>query len=156
MVNLLEVKKSLQTAAKEEPWLGHDILQTHCTSQDMACNDIINIRRCENVPSNYIAEKLKSQPIEHQDPYKLQWLNKDNEVIKVSQHSIASFSISKIFKERLRFDVIPVDVCHLLPERHWQYDRHALYDGYANTYTFGKDGIKIKLAPLPIKMSSMK
>jgi hypothetical protein len=81
----LEVKRSLQTTTtKEELWLGHDIFNTHFTPQDMACNDIINIRRSENVPSHYIAEKLKSQPIEHQDPCKLQWLNKNNEdVIKI-------------------------------------------------------------------------
>jgi len=33
----------------------------------------------------------------------------------------------------------------------WQYDRHTLYDGYANIYTFVKDEIKTKLARLPLK-----
>ena len=46
-------------------------------------------------------------------------------------------------------DVIPMDACHLLLGRPWQYDRHALYDGHENTYTFVKDGVKIKLVPLP-------
>ena len=97
----LKVKKSLQTtSAKEEPWLGHDIFQTHFTSQDMTCNDIIDNKICENVAPNYLTEKLKSQPIEHQDAYKLQWLNNDNE-IKLSQHSTVSFSIDNNYKERL-------------------------------------------------------
>jgi len=129
----LEVEKSLQTT----------------TTKDMDCNVIVDNKSCENVASNYIAEKFKSQPIEHQDPYKLQWLNKDNEV-KVSQHDIASFSIRKNYKQRLWFDVIPMDGYHILHERPWQYDRYALYNGYANTCTFGKDVIEIKLAPLPL------
>jgi len=42
-----------------------------------------------------------------------------------------------------------MDACHLLLRRLWQYDRQAQYDGYANTYSFTKDGVKVKLAPLP-------
>jgi hypothetical protein len=112
----------------------------------MACNDIIDNRRCEHVASNHIVEKLKSRPIEHQDPYRVQWLNKDNEV-KVSQHCIVSFSTGKNYKENL--DTYKVmDTYNLVPKRPWIYDLHALYDAYANTYTFTKDVIKIKLAPL--------
>jgi len=115
----------------------------------MTSNDFINIRRCESVPSNYIAEKLKSQPIEHQDPYKLQWFIKENEV-KISQHSIVSFSIYNNYKERLWCDVTPMDVFHIRLGRSWQYDHHALFDGYNNTCTFVKDVIKIQFAPLPL------
>ncbi|KAJ1419599.1 hypothetical protein SESBI_14926 [Sesbania bispinosa] len=42
-----------------------------------------------------------------------------------------------------------MDACHLLLGRPWKYDRHALYDGHENTYSFVKDGVKIRLAPLP-------
>ncbi|KEH18242.1 hypothetical protein MTR_8g015130 [Medicago truncatula] len=87
--------------------------------------------------------------INHQDPYKLQWLNKDNEV-KVSQHSIISFSIDKNYKENVWCDIIPMDTCHTHLGMPWQYDRRALYDGYANINTFVKYGIKIKLARLPL------
>jgi len=139
----LEVKRSLETTkrTKEELWVGHDIFHTHCTSQDM------DNKRCENIASNYIAEKIEFQLIEHQDPYNLQWLNKNDEVT-ISQHSIVSFSIDNNYKEKLWCDVILMDVCHLFLERPCQYDHHAICDGYANTYTFVKDVIKIKLAPL--------
>jgi len=52
----LETERSLQTT----------------TARDMVCNVIVDYKSCENVASNYIAKKLKSQPINHQDPYKLQ------------------------------------------------------------------------------------
>jgi hypothetical protein len=124
----LEVEISLQTT----------------TDKDMVCNVIIDNKSGENVASNYIVEKSKSRSIEHQDPCKLQWLNKHNEV-KVSQHSIISFSIGNNYKENLWCDVISLHTwspCH--------FDHRALYDGYANTCTFVKDVIDIKLAPLQL------
>jgi len=47
-------------------------------------------------------------------------------------------------------DVIPIDICHIHLGRPWQYDHHALFDGYANSCTFVKDVIKINLTPLPL------
>jgi len=128
----LEVEGSLQTT----------------TAKDMVRNVIIDNKSCENVASNYIAEELKFQMIKHPDPYKLQWLNKDNEV-KVSQRSIVSFSVGNNYKENLWCEVIPIDTCQIHLGRPWQYDHHALFDSYANTYIFNKDVIKINLGPLP-------
>ena len=51
-----------------------------------------------NVASNYTVEKLKSRSIEHQDSYKLQWLNKDNEggiKIKLARLPLNKFNEGK-------------------------------------------------------------
>ena len=45
-------------------------------------------------------------------------------------------------------DVAPIDACHLLLGRPWQFDRQVMYNGYKNTYCFSKDGHKIVLAPM--------
>ena len=45
-------------------------------------------------------------------------------------------------------DVIPMDICHIFLGRAWQFDRHAVHNGHANTYTLTKDGVKHKLNPL--------
>ena len=45
-----------------------------------------------------------------------------------------------------------MDACYLLLGRPWQYDRHVMYDGLKNTYSFSKDGSKIVLAPLEPKL----
>jgi hypothetical protein len=37
-----------------------------------------------------------------------------------------------------------------MPPPPWKYDRHFHQDCYANRYSFIKDGIKIKLTPLPL------
>ena len=43
---------------------------------------------------------------------------------------------------------MPMDVCHILLGRPWQYDRKAMHDGRNNLYTFEKDGEKNTLLPL--------
>lgn len=43
-----------------------------------------------------------------------------------------------------------MDVCHIILGRPWQYDRKVVHDGSHNTYSFVKDGTKIKLSPMRI------
>jgi len=113
----LVARRSLQTTTdKEELGIKHNILHTSNTSQGKVYDIIINSGSCESVVLNDMVENLKLPTKKHLHPYKLQRLNKENEIL----------------------------------EKPWQYDRHALCDGYANTYNFAEDGIKIKLAPLPI------
>ena len=42
----------------------------------------------------------------------------------------------------MKFCVIfmPMDCCHILLGRPWQFDRHVVYDGRVNKYTAWKDG----------------
>ena len=44
-------------------------------------------------------------------------------------------------------DVVPLEVCHILLGRPWQYDRKTKHDGEKNTYTFEKDNLEIILCP---------
>jgi hypothetical protein len=48
-------------------------------------------------------------------------------------------------------DVIPMDVCHVLLGRPWQYDRNVVHDGRMNTYTLEKDGKTHRLLPIKDK-----
>jgi hypothetical protein len=45
-------------------------------------------------------------------------------------------------------DVVPMDACHILLGRPWQFDRRTFHDGFKNTYSFEKDGTKVTLAHL--------
>jgi hypothetical protein len=44
------------------------------------------------------------------------------------------------YKDKILCDVIPMDICHVLLGRPWQYDRNVVHDGRMNTYTLEKDG----------------
>jgi hypothetical protein len=55
------------------------------------------------------------------------------------------------YKDEILCDVIPMDVCHVLLGRPWQYDQHVVHDGRMNTYTLEKDGISHTLHPVKDK-----
>ena len=52
------------------------------------------------------------------------------------------------YHDEILYDIIPMDVYHLLLGRPWQFDRHAVHDGHANTYSLTKDGVRHKLKPM--------
>ena len=52
------------------------------------------------------------------------------------------------YKDVILCDVMPMDACHVLLGRPWQFDRKAIHDGRRNTYTLEKDGNKHTLVPL--------
>lgn len=45
-------------------------------------------------------------------------------------------------------DILPMDVCHILLGRPWQYDRKVVHEGKTNCYKFVKDGIKHMVVPI--------
>jgi hypothetical protein len=55
------------------------------------------------------------------------------------------------YNDKILCDVIPMDVCHLLLGRPWQYDRNVLHDGRMNTYTLEKNGRTHMLLPIKDK-----
>ena len=93
-----------------------------------------------------MVEKLNLSTEKHPQPYKVSWLRKGNEV-RVDQKCLVQFSIGPIYKDEVWCDVVPMDACHVLLGRPWQYDRRAVHDGYKNTYTFQKHGARITLGP---------
>nr|GEW13337.1 putative reverse transcriptase domain, zinc finger, CCHC-type, aspartic peptidase domain protein [Tanacetum cinerariifolium] len=96
---------------------------------------------------------LSAQLRNHPDPYQLTWLKKGN-LVKVTHRCLVHFSIGNKYTDELWCEVIPMDGCHILLGRPWLYDRRVKHDGYRNTYTFKKDGVSIKLAPLNPKDAS--
>jgi hypothetical protein len=143
----LVVQRSLKVTYVEDEWLRNNIFHTRCTSHGKVCNVIIDGGSCENVVAATMVEKLKLKTEDHPEPYKLQWLRKGNEV-KVNKRCLVEFSIGKNYKDAVICDIVPMDACHLLLGRPWQYDRKTKHDGFKNTYSFEKDGVKVLLVPL--------
>ena len=105
---------------------------------------------CENVVSNTMVEKLGLNTEDHPQPYKLSWFKKGSDV-KVSKRCLVKFSIGKKYTDEVWCDVVPMDACHILLGRPWQFDRRTKHDGFKNTYTFQKDGVSITLGPSDLR-----
>ena len=71
----------------------------------------------------------------------------DDHKVMVNEQYLVKFMI-RSYQDEVLHDVIPMDICHMLLGRPWQFDRHVVHNGHANTYTLTKDGVKHKLKPL--------
>ena len=65
----------------------------------------------------------------------------------VSEQCLVKFKIGHYFDEVL-CDIIPMDCCHILLGRPWQYDRYVVHDGRLNRYALWVNGKKQTLLPL--------
>eukprot|EP00253_Pinus_taeda_P025282 PITA_25282 len=108
---------------------------------------IIDSGSTDNLVSKEAVEKLKLKTRRHPTPYKVSWLQKGHQLL-VSEQCELEFQVGK-YKDKVVCDVMPMDVCHILLGRPWQYDREAMHDGKRNTYKFEKDGVNHTLLPLP-------
>nr|XP_016469595.1 PREDICTED: uncharacterized protein LOC107791946 [Nicotiana tabacum] len=150
--------------------LGHsneeqrkNIFHTRCEIKDKICSMIIDNGSCANVVSAYLVEKLGLEWTKHPRPYRLQWFNDSGEVkvnkqcmvsfkigsgeVKVNKQCMVSFKIGR-YADEVLCDIVPMQACHILLGRPWQYDRSAFYDGRKNRYFLKHNGKKYILAPL--------
>ncbi|XP_076905234.1 uncharacterized protein LOC143560931 [Bidens hawaiensis] len=137
---------TLPDSSDDTSWLQNTIFRTKCTAKGKVCTIIIDGGSCENIVSSTMVDKLGLQVHDHPEPYQLTWLKKGT-ILKVTHSCLVQFSIGDKYADEVWCEVLPMDVCHVLLGRPWQYDRRAKHDGFRNTYSFKKDGVHITLAP---------
>jgi hypothetical protein len=93
-----------------------------------------------------MVEKLELNKTSHTNPYKVSWLQKGHQVMG-SQQCQVEFKIGG-YKDEILCDVIPMDVCHILLGRPWQFDINVIHDGINNTYTLENNGRTHMLLPI--------
>ena len=59
------------------------------------------------------------------------------------------------YSDEIMCDIIPMDSCHVLLGRTCKFDRKSSHNGYANTYSLTKDGVRHKLKPLREEMGKV-
>jgi hypothetical protein len=122
------------------------LFQTACKTKDWACKVIVDSGRTYNLVSTEMVEKLELSNIEHPSPYRVSWLQKGHQV-NVTKQCLVEFKIGG-YRDEILYDVIPMDVCHLLLGRLWKYDINVIHDERKNTYTLEKNGRTNMLFPI--------
>lgn len=79
--------------------------------------------------------KLSLTPEPHPKPYILAWIQKGS-TVNVNHRVLVNFYVGANYIDVVWCDVVPMDVCHLLLGRPWQFDRGVIYYGHNNTCSF--------------------
>jgi hypothetical protein len=141
---LLKPEKEVEASVQR-----NSMFRTACKTKDRVFKVIIDSGNTENLVSTEMVEKLELEIVSHPNPFKVSWLKKGHQVM-VSKQFQVEFKIGG-YKDDILFDVIPMDVCHVLLERPWQFDRNVIHDGRKNTYTLEKNGRTHMLMPIEDK-----
>eukprot|EP00253_Pinus_taeda_P013169 PITA_13169 len=122
------------------------LFRTVFKSHGKCCKLIIDSGSTDNLVATEMVEKLGLKRLKHPTPYKVSWLQKGHQLL-VDEHCEVEFHIGK-YQDTVVCDIMPMDVCHILLGRLWQYDRKVTQDGKTNCYKSVKDGIKHTLVPI--------
>jgi hypothetical protein len=102
---------------------------------------IIDGGSCNNLASSDIVDKLALTTKPH--PYHIQWLNNSGKA-KVTKLVPINFAIGS-YHDVIECDVIPMQACHILLGRPWQFDKDSMHHDRLNQYSFLHHDKKIVL-----------
>ena len=122
----LVVRRILGTMLSEEreDEQRENLFHARCRVRGQVCSMIIDSGSCANVVSQSLVSQLKLPTLKHPSPYRLQWLSECGE-LRVVKQVLIRFKIGNYQDEHM-FDVVPMQACHLLFGRPWQYDKQVV------------------------------
>ena len=129
-----------------EPTQRKSLFKTRCKSQGKCCKMVIDSGSTNNLVSIEMVENMGLKRMKHPTPYKVSWLQKGHQLL-VNEQCNVEFQIGT-YKDEILCHIMPMDVCHILLGRPWQYYRKVVLDGRKNTYSLEKDGKRHTLSPL--------
>jgi hypothetical protein len=103
---------------------------------------IIDGGSCNNLASSDMVDKLALTTKPHH-PYHIQWLNNSGKA-KVTKLVWINFAIGS-YHDVVECDVVPMQACHILLGRPWQFDKDSMHHGRLNQYSFLHHDKKIML-----------
>eukprot|EP00253_Pinus_taeda_P006788 PITA_06788 len=143
ILNKVLIKPTKEVA---EPTQRKALFQTVCKSHGKCCKVIIDNESTDNLVATEMVEKLGLKRLKHPTPYNVSWLQKGHQLL-VDEQCEVEFHIGK-YHDTVVCDIMPMDVCHILIGRPWQYDQKVTHDGKTNCYKFTKDWVKHTLVPI--------
>ena len=144
--NLMVRRTLCNKGCDEELVLRRTLFKTKCKMAGKCCKVIIASGCSKNLASKELVTKLQLQRLKHPKPYHVSWIKGEHKIL-LSEQCLVKFKIGHYFDEFL-CDIMPMDCCHILLGRPWQYDRYGVHDGRLNQYTLWVNGKKKTLLPL--------
>jgi hypothetical protein len=111
----------------EKPVQRNNLFRTTCNTKDKLCKVIIDSGSIDNLVATEMVEKLELKTTAHPRPYKVSWLHKGHQVM-ITKQFLVEIKLG-CYKDEILCDVIPIDVCHILLGRSWQFDRNVIHNG---------------------------
>jgi hypothetical protein len=106
----------------------------------------INGGSCNNLVSSEMVEKLALSTKPHPHPYHIQWLNNSGKAMVMRVVRI-NFAIGS-YHDVVECDVVPMQACHILLGRPWQFDTDCVHHGRSNQFSLLHHDKKIMLLPM--------
>ncbi|XP_048630520.1 uncharacterized protein LOC106373165 [Brassica napus] len=144
---LLVTRRTLSVQPKNnEKEQRENLFHSRCLVSKKVCSLIIDGGSCTNVASDTLVWKLglATRPLSR--PFRLEWLNEAGEQY-VKEQVTVPITIGR-YEDVVVCNVLPMDACHILLGRPWQFDKRAVHDGFTNRHSFDHKGKKITLVPL--------
>jgi len=143
---LMMIKKTLNNHPSENHETQREnIFHIRCKVLENICYLIVDSESCCNCCSTRMVEKINLKLVPHPKPYKLQWINEEGELI-VDKRVKVTLSVGN-YKDEILCDVVPMEACHILLGRPWQFDKKVMHNGLTNEITFTHKEKKIVLYP---------
>jgi hypothetical protein len=101
----------------------HTLFETMCVIKERSCCMIIDGGSCNNLASSNMVDKLALTTKPHPRPYHIQCLNNSGKA-KVTKLVRLNSAIGP-YHDVVEFDVVPMQACHILLGRPWQFDKDS-------------------------------
>ena len=105
-----------------------------CKYKGKCCKLAIDSWSVANLVFMDMVDKLGLKKTKYPMPCKVSWLHKGHQIL-VSEKSEVEFQ-GGIYKDKVIWDMIPMDVFHIVLQRPQKFDRKVIHDGRKNCYKF--------------------
>jgi len=123
-----------------------NIFHSECKVHDKVCKLIIDGGSFTNVISSDLVHALSLSTWRLPSPCYMQWMNQSG-TLKITHRARVKFSMGN-YVDSVDCNVVPMNACHLLLSRPWQFDLDATHGGRSNTYSFIHKGVHHILKPM--------
>ena len=136
------VRCVLSTTIDNDNWKRTNIFHTIIRNGDKKCKLVIHGGSSINGVSKDVVKLLNLEP--HPNPFKVAWVN--DHTLHVTQRCLVSIQMGD-YKDQIYYEVLPMDVAHVLLSHPWLYDLNVVNFGKDNIYSFKYKGKNIILRP---------